>query len=359
MQSIVEEDYAAQTTIFEEGAVSDSLFIILEGVILFTKQSSNEKEDRMVGMAREGSFFGEIGLFTDEPRLLSAKSQTPAKLARISREALYKFIKAGGTLKEKLLGSVIENFPTTIHHYTKKLQEQRAVAKIGSILHTVIHDFKNPLATIKLGIQLLAREYDDEKTVRICRNIEEQAQHLVDMLDEVREFSRGRKDLQLSTFSLKQLIDRFKELNYPLVEEKTIDFKFDVEDIEVEADGTKLLRLLQNLILNARESLSGKEGKICVTARADDASQTFCISIEDNGSGIPQAIRKKLFDPFVTSGKSHGTGLGLAIVKAIVDAHQGRIQFQTHRNKGTRFDVVFPLRQSAPSSEQASLPLRT
>lgn len=362
LQSVVIENYRHKETIFEEGDPSDSFYIILEGKVLFTKKSFNGDKAQPIRTASRGEFFGEMGVLTDEPRILSAKAKSSVKLARISRAALISFIKTGGSLKEQLLENIVEHLPSTIHHYTEQLQEQHAEAKIGRALHTVIHDFKNPFATIKLGVQLLARDHDDAKTLRICRNIEEQVQHMVDMVDEIREFSGGRQDLHVTPFTLRDLIDRFKELNYPLFEKKSIGFEFDIDDIHVEADSTKLLRLLQNLIHNAQESLPAKgekSGIVRVTSRADPDSQTFRITVEDNGNGIPESIQKNLFDPFITSGKSYGTGLGLAIVKAIVDAHQGRIQFHTHKNTGTRFDVTLPLQQKHPSCEKPLIPLRS
>ncbi len=94
-----------------------------------------------------------------------------------------------------------------------------------------------------------------------------------------------------------------------------------------------------NIIRNSIEALRGK-GLIRIASDQENGSAR--IHITDNGPGIPEAIRDHLFDPFVTSGKAGGTGLGTAISKSIVDAHGGRLDFNTETGKGTTFVITLP-----------------
>jgi hypothetical protein len=109
--------------------------------------------------------------------------------------------------------------------------------------------------------------------------------------------------------------------------------------IEVGCDDVKMERAIANLIKNAIEAL-GNGGHIAVSSYADD--HYAYIRIEDDGPGIPEAIRDKLFESFVTYGKKGGTGLGLAIVKSTVDMHHGKITCQAVSPRGTAFVIALP-----------------
>ena len=106
-------------------------------------------------------------------------------------------------------------------------------------------------------------------------------------------------------------------------------------------DPDRFLRVLQNLVSNAREVLTPyRNGVVSLSARRERDSAVILLS--DNGPGIPKEIRSTLFEPFVSHGKPNGTGLGLAIAKAVVEAHHGVIDFETSR-KGTTFVIHLPL----------------
>jgi signal transduction histidine kinase len=92
---------------------------------------------------------------------------------------------------------------------------------------------------------------------------------------------------------------------------------------------------------NAVEAFKGCGGRVELTTWAND--QEVQIQIRDNGPGIPEAIRDRLFEAFVTYGKHSGTGLGTAIAKSIIDAHGGQISFQSSYQEGTTFYIRLPL----------------
>jgi signal transduction histidine kinase len=111
----------------------------------------------------------------------------------------------------------------------------------------------------------------------------------------------------------------------------------------VRGDREQLQQLCLNLLVNAREALSGK-GEIHVrcAVRQDRARPTVCLEIADTGPGISDAVRETVFEPFVTT-KRHGTGLGLALCRAIVDVHRGTIRAANRDpGPGAVFTVEFP-----------------
>ena len=111
--------------------------------------------------------------------------------------------------------------------------------------------------------------------------------------------------------------------------------------LKLPLDPDRLLRVLQNLVTNAREALGQKPGGLITVAARPEKNQCI-ITVSDNGPGVPAEVRSTLFEPFVSHGKTGGTGLGLAIAKAVIAAHRGAIDFKSTR-AGTTFTIQLPL----------------
>ena len=105
-------------------------------------------------------------------------------------------------------------------------------------------------------------------------------------------------------------------------------------------DEGKMKRAIFNLARNAREAMP-QGGRFRVVVNREDDQLVFKFS--DAGSGIPEDIRDRLFESFVTHGKQGGTGLGLAIVKKVVEEHKGTIDFESEPGKGTTFEIRLPV----------------
>lgn len=342
-------EYAPNELIFEEGSPSDSLCLLLEGSVTFCKRLQGN-DFRIVSHAKEGSFFGEIGLFTGEPRSLRAIAGERSKLAMIPRDRLVDFIRRTPGPIDHILQSIICHLHETTRHYVDDMLQQEKMAVVGAMVNTIIHDFKNPFCLISLGAQIISQLHQDEKTQKLCQNIEEQIERMVDMAEELNLFSRGTQQLKLERSSLPELFEDFRELNFPFFEKDNVSIELDIEDIEFTVDTNKFLRVLQNLIGNAIDAFGESEGKIVVSAKRQGKS-TLLLTVSDNGAGIPAEIRGRFFEPFVTFGKSKGTGLGAAIVKSIVEAHQGAITFETETGEGTTFFINLPIGGPAVEGE--------
>jgi signal transduction histidine kinase len=109
-------------------------------------------------------------------------------------------------------------------------------------------------------------------------------------------------------------------------------------------DFRKLERALQNLLLNACEAVAQNSGEIEVSMRR--ASDGLEIRVADNGPGIAEAVRGRLFEPFVSHGKENGTGMGLTVVQKILQDHGGDIAVESTSPAGTTFAVRLPLSAS-------------
>jgi signal transduction histidine kinase len=151
-----------------------------------------------------------------------------------------------------------------------------------------------------------------------------------------------------------------------LVSRRETTLRFDVPESlpPIDGDTNQLRQLFTNLISNAYEALDG-HGRVTVTAQyvpADEgpgseglaATPTVVVDVADDGPGIAEDLRDRIFNPFFTT-KPRGSGLGLAIVRKIVDAHDGRITVGAPPSGGARFRVVLPL-HGLPDRSLAPVP---
>ena len=340
------EEHSPDKIIFEEGSPSEGLFLVLEGEVAFCKRLEEDKF-RVIGRSKAGTFFGEVGLFTGQPRALRAESRGKVVLAKIPKDELIKFMKSTPGPIEHILQSIINHLHETTRHYMVDMLQQEKMAVVGTMVNTIIHDFKNPFCLISLGAQLMMQMHTDEKTQKFCQNIEDQIQRMVEMAEELTDFSRGEQDLKFTEVNLSKMFKDFRELNILFFQNDKINIEIDIPEIVIEGEERKLLRVFQNLVGNAIEAFGDKEGHISVKGEIEKGD-TLLVRITDNGNGIPPEIQAHFWEPFVTHGKRKGTGLGSAIAKSIVEGHGGSIEYETEQGKGTVFYVRLPVTQSLP-----------
>jgi signal transduction histidine kinase len=161
------------------------------------------------------------------------------------------------------------------------------------------------------------------------------------MSRELVDFSRGKTQLNLQLINV---CDLLRDLEPDFAKcGQDIDIKVElIYDGALHVDRHRLLRVFGNLIRNAREAMGGNRNHVLrFVVRRVDSNVRFELS--DTGCGISSELLPRIFDPFVTHGKSNGTGLGLAVSKAVVEAHQGTISARSNEN-GTTFQIDLPLR---------------
>lgn len=210
----------------------------------------------------------------------------------------------------------------------------------------VAHEIKNPLTPMKLSVQHLQRalQPDDpdyqEKLNLFAHKLITQIDALTNIADEFSNFAKMPKS-KLQRLDIIMVLRGCLEL---FDEHEHVSVYFDQPDkevVEVNGDKEQLLRVFNNILKNAIQSIpSNKDGKVEIRLSCDE---NYCkIAIQDNGEGMPDEVKDKIFVPNFTT-KSSGSGLGLAMVKQIIDAHHGEISFTTVQNEGTEFVVKLPL----------------
>jgi signal transduction histidine kinase/CRP-like cAMP-binding protein len=225
----------------------------------------------------------------------------------------------------------------------QQMVQSERLSAVGRMAGTIVHDIKNPMSTIRIYAQVLKKKAGNEEAADLVDQIIKQIDRLVNMAQEVLDFSRGVSQLNLQPVNFEEFLSGvllflekdFEKRKVELVVENSYKGK-----IEIDAD--KMTRVILNIGGNAGDAMPDG-GKFYVRTYADQ--DNVKVELRDTGSGMPEEIRRKIFEPFVTFGKKHGTGLGMAIVKKIVDDHRGKIDIESELGKGTTMTLTIPIAQ--------------
>src|ERR1051325_9195509 len=236
------------------------------------------------------------------------------------------------------------------------LRRSESLAAVGSAAAQLAHEIKNPLGSIRLGVEMLRGYTNNEDAEKTISLVERGIHHLNKLVVDVTQFSR-RRELELGDAELHEVIDSSIELVMDRVRDKKtpITRNFDEHDIHGHWDSEQLREVFVNLVANAIDAsaanspveiqtkLIGADG----SPRRFDAApavedQSVRIAIKDYGAGMDQKTQARLFEPFFTT-KKRGTGLGLSIVRQIIELHGGTIDVESALGKGTTFQIELPV----------------
>jgi len=221
-------------------------------------------------------------------------------------------------------------------------EKENRLSSIGQMLSGVIHDFRTPMTIISGYVQLMALENDEQKRHRQSEVILRQFDFINNMTRELLAFARGESQLLLHKIYTNQFLEQMRELLERELEPAGIELELqDNYQGPLRADENKLRRAVFNLARNARQAMpAGGHFQV----RVDDGGDRVLFTFADNGPGIPESIRHRLFNSFVSAGKQEGTGLGLAIVRKIAEEHGGSITLDCRAGQGATFRLELPKR---------------
>jgi two-component system CheB/CheR fusion protein len=219
------------------------------------------------------------------------------------------------------------------------------------------HELRNPLSPIRNCLHVLAHSAPDHEHARQAQAImERQVSHLVHLVDDlldVTRISRGAIEVQREPLELRALVLRTLEDHRPTLEAGglRLDARLDPEPLWVNADPTRLVQALSNLLSNA-EKFTAKGGVVTVSLHRE--VDKAVLTVRDTGVGIAPEVQQQLFQPFTQAPQPmernrSGLGLGLAVVKGIMDLHGGKVQVASEGlGQGTMVTLSMPL-QSMPA----------
>ncbi|NMB60499.1 MAG: PAS domain S-box protein [Chloroflexi bacterium] len=221
--------------------------------------------------------------------------------------------------------------------------EQRAI--LGEFTAIFAHEVRNPINNISTGLQLVtARLPKEDVNVEVLNRMLGDCSRLDHLMESILAFSKPT-ELKLEKIDLDQFLHRLIDRWRPRLARVNVQpFISAAKNLPaINGDPRALEQVFTNLISNAIDAMSQNGGTLAIHVNPDHTllnRPQVEVTVSDNGPGIPDEIRERMFEPFVTS-KSHGTGLGLAITKRIVTAHQGNITVKSFPG-GTIFHVYLP-----------------
>jgi signal transduction histidine kinase len=249
---------------------------------------------------------------------------------------------APGTLPLTFTRIMVERIRYTNSRYIEELLLNERLTVLGTMVSSIIHDLRNPMSAILSSAEYLEKTAPTDSVRQLSEIIRMSALKMVEMTDELLGFALGKVNLKPRATSVDRLLQLVDEEILGEVRASPVRVILSADKIgNLTLDETRLTRCFANMIKNAKEAL-GEEGTITIEIR--DAGSKMRVSISDTGPGVPEVIRGRIFEPFVTCGKKRGTGLGMAIAKSTVDAHGGRIWLESETGKGTTFHVEVPKR---------------
>jgi len=237
------------------------------------------------------------------------------------------------------------------------LLESEQLATIGRMASSISHDLRHSLAAIVANSEFLVDSHlTPTQREELYQEVRTGVNLMTDLIDSLLEFARTRESMTPSYGNVAETIQRAVQAVrlHPRHHARSIDVLCGPA-VSGWFDQRKLERALYNLLLNACEAAPSIAGKVEVTA--GEVSGAITISVADNGPGIAESIREKLFHPFVSYGKENGTGLGLAVVQKIVQDHGGEVVVERTAQAQTIFRIVLPGRaqEATHSSDDLSI----
>ncbi|MCZ6632552.1 MAG: response regulator [bacterium] len=226
-----------------------------------------------------------------------------------------------------------------------------------TLTQMIVHDLRNPLAAILGYAKILKRKNyvsQEERAQNALHTIDMCGQNLLDMITAMLDLAKleaGEMQLNLESVDLFEVLHDVDTGMKSLLERKNLILKFDLPgDLAcLHVDRESLRRILVNILGNAVK-FSPTGGCIHIGARQKD--HHVCISITDQGPGIPPEYRERIFEKFgqvesQQSGQTYATGLGLAFCKMAVEAHGGNIGVESEIGNGSTFYFRLPVEKSA------------
>ena len=248
----------------------------------------------------------------------------------------------------------VESVLGVTHDVTRRRAFEQQLAdqarRKDEFLATLAHELRNPLAPIRTGLQVLKLAPDSGAAARILPVMERQLGQMVRLIDDLLDVSRinsGKIALRLERLSLQEVVASALEASRPLIDAAghslSVDLPTDL--VWLEADPTRLSQVLSNLLSNsAKYTWTG--GQIHLAAKL--LGEEVCITVTDNGAGIPEDMLSGVFDMFTQIKRTldraeGGLGLGLSLVKTLVQLHGGTVRADSPGiDQGSKFTVTLP-----------------
>ncbi len=248
----------------------------------------------------------------------------------------------------------------------QQFQQTQKLESLGVLAGGIAHDFNNILAIIMGNCSLAAM--DDENAGKYIPEIEKASERAAALCRQMLAYA-GKASLTQTQVNTRMLVDEMVTMLKTTTQQNVLIKPELGTDIPmITGDASQIRQVVMNLIINAAEAIGDAEGEIDVKlAKAEikeqqtekdhlgfiiPAGRYICFEVSDNGCGMDEDTRRRIFEPFYTT-KFTGRGLGMSAVLGIVKAHNGALQLESHPGQGTTFKVYLPVQISKSETEEA------
>ncbi len=305
----------------------------------FQKNAGKIMEDLTIGGEPSGLL--EIYSTTDNPYLKKRNHLAKTLAERISG-AIHQ-IELEQSLRSyySQLENEVEARTKDLEQVQEKLIRSERLAAVGELASGVGHELRNPLNVIRNCAYLLNMslgETGDKESAETLQVLDKQIDVANKIVTDLLDFTRIKPPSQVKV-EVNNLIN--ESLAYvPLPENVTLDSRLNGHHFQVRTDAEQINRVFTNIITNAVQAMSGRQGKLEIETGEEDG--LVWVRFRDNGCGIPPENLEKIYEPLFTT-KPKGIGLGLAITRRLIEQNGGKIEVESEVGKGTAFTVKLPL----------------
>ena len=228
---------------------------------------------------------------------------------------------------------------TALKEMEAELNRSRQLTAMGEMAAELAHEIRNPLGSIELYASMLEEDLEGRGMHSdYAKAIREEIQRLNNLVTNTLLFTRQVEPLRRAV-DVKRFLERIFQLFRPLWEMAGVEVSTRVERESTSIDPDLFERVILNLLLNALEALRGRATPR-IAIKVEGRGEETLWTLDDNGPGIPEEVKKKIFNPFFTT-KSRGSGLGLSVCYRIVRAHGGKIRVEERAGGGTSVLVEY------------------
>ncbi|MBU7583111.1 MAG: GAF domain-containing protein [Nostoc sp. TH1S01] len=241
----------------------------------------------------------------------------------------------------QILESEVEKRTAELRTAQAKLVEQERLAAIGEFAAMIVHEIRNPLTTMIMGLNFFKKTILNPAAKERLSLALSEATRLENLLSEILLYAKPQV-LQLNELDINEFIQELRKLieEMPEAVARKIEFIPSPHPIKILGDKDKLKQVFINIVRNACEAVP--PGDVIIWEVKSLSSNQVSINVCNGGEPIPPEILGKLTQPFFST-KSNGTGLGLAITKRIVNAHGGELSIHSDAASGTTVTVQLPV----------------
>lgn len=238
----------------------------------------------------------------------------------------------------------------------EQLRQSQKMEAIGTLAGGIAHDFNNILTIITGYSELLSENLREATDKEYLGHIQNAARRAKDLVGQILAFSRAEHHQELTPFNITPILNEALKMMHATIP-ANIELIENIADCPpISCDPSQIHQIIVNLCTNASHAMLGAEGRMEVSLTTTElntrqarslklqAGSFLHLKVKDTGRGMTGEVKSRIFDPFFTTGASgKSTGLGLSVVYGIVKNHSGAIYVESKVNRGTTFNIYFPV----------------